>query len=79
MNRLNDRLRREEAEREATDHVYKERLKREKQMEDVQEIVEPLVEAETSSDEDEEQERGEGVPLDGAPSYGDGWPTLAPV
>ena len=35
----------EEAEREATDHIHKERLKREKQMEDVQDIAEPIAEA----------------------------------
>jgi len=34
----------EEAEREATDHIYKERLKREKQMEEAQELAEPLAE-----------------------------------
>ena len=45
----------EEAEREATDHVYKERLKREKQMEEVQEIAEPLAEIEVADDENEEE------------------------
>ena len=53
----------EEAEREATDHVYKERLKLEKQMEEVQDIAEPLAEIEPvfeplldeEEDEDEEE------------------------
>jgi ribonuclease G len=54
----------EEAEREATDHVYKERLKREKQMEAVQEIAEPLAETEsvfepiTDADEEEKFPKG---------------------
>jgi ribonuclease G len=44
----------EEAEREATDHIHKERLKREKHMEDAQEIAEPLAEADGSSDDVED-------------------------
>ncbi len=51
----------DEAEREATDHIYKERLKREKQMEDVQEIAEPLAETdsvfEPLPDEEDEEEK----------------------
>ncbi len=39
----------EEAEREATDHVLKERLKREKHMEEAQEIAEPLEESDSKS------------------------------
>ncbi len=49
----------EEAEREATDHIQKERLKREKQMENVQEIAEPLVEEEKASDEEEIEDEDE--------------------
>jgi ribonuclease G len=37
----------DDAEREATDFIHKERLKREQQIEEVQEIVEPLVESGT--------------------------------
>ncbi len=50
----------EEAEREATDHIHKQRLKREKHMEDAQEIAEPLAEAEGASDDedDDQPERG---------------------
>ncbi len=44
----------EEAEREATDHVQRSRLKREKQMEDVQELAEPI--AESSADDDAEED-----------------------
>ena len=35
----------DEAEREATDYIQKERLKREQQIEEVQEIIEPLIES----------------------------------
>ena len=44
----------DEAEKEATDHVQKQRLKREKQMEEAQDIAEPLVEA--TKDEREEDD-----------------------
>ena len=43
----------EEAEREATDHVQRSRLKREKQMEDVQDIAEPIAEIGADKDSDE--------------------------
>ena len=39
----------EEAEREATDEIYKKRLRREKQMEDVQDVAEPIAEEDKKS------------------------------
>ena len=51
----------DEAEREATDHIHKERLKRNQQIEEVQEIMEPLVE---SVAEIEPEENPEEVPTE---------------
>ena len=44
----------DDADPEVTDHLQKERLKREKQMEDTQELAEPL--AESGADDDDEKE-----------------------
>jgi ribonuclease G len=46
----------DEAEKEATDHVQKQRLKREKQMEEAQDIAEPLAES-TKDEEDEDDSK----------------------
>src|SRR5688572_22462356 len=47
----------DEAEREATDHIHKERLKREQQIEEVQEIIEPLIESGAEIETEEPEER----------------------
>jgi ribonuclease G len=51
----------DEADPEVTDHLQKERLKRERQMEDTQELAEPLAEpvAEIEDEEEEEEKREE--------------------
>lgn len=46
----------DEADPEVTDHLQKERLKRERQMEDTQELAEPLAEPVAAEIEDEEEE-----------------------
>lgn len=46
----------DEAAREAADHIQKERLKREQQIEEVQEIIEPLVESGVEIEDGKEEE-----------------------
>ncbi|MEZ5427796.1 MAG: Rne/Rng family ribonuclease [Pyrinomonadaceae bacterium] len=48
----------DEAEREATDQIYKERLKREKQMEEAQELAEPLAEKDEEEEEEDKSSKG---------------------
>ena len=48
----------DEAEKEAADHVQKQRLKREKQMEEAQAIAEPLAESTKDEDEDDDDSKG---------------------
>lgn len=49
----------DEADPEVTDHLYKERLKREKEMEDKQELAEPLAESATEDEEEKKEEKEE--------------------
>jgi ribonuclease G len=49
----------DDADPEITDHLYKERLKREKEMEDKQEIAEPLAESDAEDEEEKEEEKPE--------------------
>lgn len=46
----------DDADPEVTDHLQKERLKREKQMEDTQELAEPMADSEEETEESPEQE-----------------------
>ncbi|MEO6590668.1 MAG: hypothetical protein ABIP06_15335, partial [Pyrinomonadaceae bacterium] len=49
----------DDADPEVTDHLHKERLKREKQMEDTQELAEPLAERDMEQDDAEQEEKPE--------------------